>query len=322
MKRFIKSILLFIPFIIAMYILLVCIWGEWGPGEVEKNLNYRIGSYGHTYSRLQEVKRTKNIDILFLGSSLSYRGFDVRIFKNAGHNTFNLGSSAQTPIQTEALLERYLDELNPKTIIYEVYPAFFSSDGIESSLDIIGNDQTDLESFKMALKLNHIEVYNTLAYGFYRDIFDKNSTYNEKTRKKNDTYIDGGFVEKDLEFFEYIKYEKDTWEFNDEQFNSFKNILKLIEGRNIELILIQAPTTPSRYRSYTNNIEFDNRIKMYGDYFNFNEIVALDDSLHFYDPLHLNQNGVIVFNTKLIEVLFDEKFSTNAQAIGGSPSNN
>ena len=36
---------------------------------------------------------------------------------------------------------------------------------------------------------------------------------------------------------------------------------------------------------------------------NTDELISLNDSLHFYDSDHLNQNGVVIFNKKLIEVL-------------------
>ena len=45
-------------------------------------------------------------------------------------------------------------------------------------------------------------------------------------------------------------------------------------------------------------------MRSYGlQYYNFNEIIQLDDSLDFYDAHHLNQNGVNKFNAKLKEVL-------------------
>lgn len=286
-----------------MYSILICIWGDYTAKKYKKNLNYPLGFSGHLHTRLQDVKNTKNIDLLFLGSSHAYRGFDTRIFKNAGINAFNLGSSSQTPIQSEVLLKRYLERLNPKTIIYEVDPSSFGADGIEPSLDIIANDKNDFKSIIMSLKQNHIKVYNTLIYGFYRDLFNKNSSYIEEIKKGADTYIKGGFVEKDFKYFKYMKYDKNKWKFNKKQFISFENTVNLIKDRNIKLILVQAPISSSLYNSYSNNTAFNNRMKIYGEYFNFNEILQLDDSLHFYDSHHLNQNGVILFNTKLIDIL-------------------
>ena len=83
------------------------------------------------------TRKIKNVDVLFLGSSHAYRGFDPRIFRKRGYSSFNLGSSAQTPSQTKVWLKRYLKHLNPKIVIYEVYPGTFSSDGIEASLDLV-----------------------------------------------------------------------------------------------------------------------------------------------------------------------------------------
>jgi hypothetical protein len=305
--------LLFIPFSIVVYLLLIICWGNYIPDEYKKNLNYEIGSYGHMYSRLQNIKDVNDVDILFLGSSHAYRGFDPRIFKQYGLNTFNLGSSSQTPIQTEILLRRYLDEINPKLIIYEVYPATFLSDGVESSLDIIANDRNDFESIKMALIQNHIKVYNTLIYGFYRDFFKKNINFKEEVVIGDDTYIEGGFVEKKLQYFEPTEFDKEAWHFNDQQLKSFEKALLLIKERNIPFILVQAPITQAKYQSITNNSEFDDKIKKYGVYYNFNELIELNDELHFYNSHHLNQIGVQIFNTKLIEMLFEGTEDTNAQ---------
>jgi hypothetical protein len=302
MFKFLKTLIKFIPFAFIIYAIFISLWGEFMPELLKKNLKYNIAAAGHTFSRLKEAKEIENVDILFIGSSHTYRGFDNRIFQKAGLKTFNLGSSSQTPIQTLALLNRYLDRLNPKTIIFEVYPITFTIDGVESSLDIIANDKNDFESIKMAFKQNHIKVYNSLIYGFYRDIFGRNSSIQEAAQKIDDKYISGGYVETKIKCFKHKDYKKQSWNFKDAQFKSFQSIIENIKARKIKLILVQAPITQDLYNSYTNNIDFDNRMKTYGDYYNFNNIVALDDSLHFYDSNHLNQNGVDIFNKKLIEV--------------------
>lgn len=292
----------------VMYLLLLILWGNYAPKLIITNLNYRIGSYGHMYSRLQNIKDFKDLDILFLGSSHAYRGFDTRIFEQYGLNTFNLGSSSQTPIQTEFLLKKYLNILNPKLIIYEVYPGSFGSDGVESSLDIIANEKIDNETIKMVFKQNHLKLYNTLIYDFYRELFKKNIGFKEEVIKHDDTYIKGGFVEKQLRYFKYMDYKKENkWIFNEQQFNVFENILLLLKNRNIPFVLVQAPITQSKYQSYANNSVFNEKIKDYGIYFNFNEILQLDDKLNFYDSHHLNQSGVNIFNTILIDILLGIK---------------
>lgn len=303
MKHFLKSVLFFIPFLIIAYTILIFVWGRFAPNIIKQNINYRIGSHGHMYSRLKEINTSSDIDILFLGSSHAYRGFDTRIFREQGLKGFNLGSSAQTPIQTRALLNKYLDLLNPRIIIYEVYPVTFSIDGVESSIDIIANDKNDFHSIKMALDLNHIIVYNTIIYGIIRDALNLNTSFIEQKKKDNDTYISGGYVEKDFSYYKYVDYQKKEWDLNKDQFIAFDEVLSIIKERNIHLILVNAPITSSLYNSYTNNNTFDNIMNGYGDYYNFNTILSLNDSLHFYDTDHLNQNGVQIFNDKLIEII-------------------
>ncbi len=303
MKYFIKSILYFIPFLAIIYALLLFVWADFVPKLFKPNLNFEMGSYGHLHSRLRELRNFSELDILFLGSSHAYRGFDTRLFKANGLKVFNLGSKSQTPIQTGLLLNRYLDQLQPKVIIYEVYPATFCMDGVESALDIIANDQNDFNSLKMALNINHVKVYNTLFYGYLRDVFNLNADFVEPVQKVNDKYISGGYVEKKMSFFNHISYPTQQWEFNEEQFVDFKKIIALCKEKKIKLILVNAPITPNLYKSYYNNNIFDSTMSAHGKYYNFNTILSLNDSLHFSDYHHLNQNGVEIFNKKLIEIL-------------------
>jgi hypothetical protein len=303
MVTFIKKTIRFTFFTVVFYVVLLFVWGKYAPSIFKTNLNYKIGGPGHTFSRLKEIKKIKDIDILFLGSSHAYRGFDTRIFKAKGISSFNLGSSAQTPIETKLLLRRYLNQINPKMIVYEVDPLEFSSDGVESSLDIIANDINDNYSLKMAFELNNIKVYNTLIFSFINQFFDLNTSFLEKKVKGEDTYMSGGYVEKKIRFYKTDYFKEQKWDFNEKQFNSFNEIIHIMKEKQIEFVLVNAPMTAALYNSYKNNNVFDYYMRKYPNYYNFNQILQLNDSLHFYDSNHLNQNGVRLFNQKLIEIL-------------------
>ncbi len=303
MKKFILNIFRFTVFAISFYLIALFIWGRYAPRMLKSNINYNIGFYGYLYSRLSEVKNQKDLDILFLGSSHAYRGFDTRIFSKYKYKTFNLGSSSQTPIQTKVLLNRYLDSLNPKMVIYEVYPETFIIDGVESSLDLISNDNNDFYSFEMALKINNIKTYNTFIYSLIHNFFNLNKSFAEPVIKEDDKYIPGGFVEQEIGFFQPIPFEKKEIIFCDYQLEAFSEIVQMLKNRNIELILVYAPIPKVNYNSYINNGYFDSLMMKYSKYYNFNKIMALNDSLHFQDSHHLNQNGVELFNEKLIEIL-------------------
>jgi hypothetical protein len=312
MKRFIKSLSLFIPFSIGIYLVLIAVWGNYAPYPLKRNLNFPF-STGYMCSRMKDIKNVKDVDILFLGSSHTYSSFDPRLFKQYGLNTFSLGSSAQTYMQAELLLKRYLDQLNPKLIVYDVFPEVFELDGVESAIDLIVNDRNDLESIKMALTLNHLKVYNALIYGLYRDFFIKEVDCSEELSIVGQTYIEGGFVETELLLYEPVEFPERRWALKEEQFEYFERTLLLIEERNIPVIFVQTPSTRSFYTSISNNREFDDRMRTYGVYYNFNEFLELDDELHFYDEDHLNQDGVNIFSEKLIEILFENEEFLNAQ---------
>lgn len=306
MKKFISNSLKFTLFAFIFYVSsLFVLGGRFVPSVFKPNLNYRIGSFGHLFSRLNEVNTVGDVDILFLGSSHAYRGFDPRIFLEHGYKTFNLGSSSQTPIQTKVLLQRYLSVLNPETIIFEVYPVTLSLDGVESAVDLIANDKNDQLSLNMALEINNLKTYNTLIYGFTREVLGLNNTFTEPIIKGNDTYISGGFVEKELSFYRPEFFKEQAVLLNEHQLESFSEVVQMIKNQNIELILVYAPITRALYASYQNTHIFDSIMSSYARYYNFNELITFDDSLHFYDSHHLNQNGVKLFNKALIEVLDD-----------------
>lgn len=262
------------------------------------------GAYGHLYSRIQELKGAKNIDILFLGSSHTYRSFDTRIFDSAGLKSFNLGSSSQTPIETHLLVNKYLTNINPAIVMYEVNPVTFANDGVESSLDLISNDNISIATVKMAVDIKNIKTFNTLIYGIYRQAFKLDKNFQENPVKDKDKYIKGGFVEREMEYFHHKKYNAEKVEIKKDQLRSFDETLKYVHRKGIKIILVQSPITSGLYNSYTNNDKFDSIIKSRKfAYLNFNKLLNLDDSLHFYDSHHLNQEGVKIFNSKLIQII-------------------
>jgi hypothetical protein len=307
MKKFITSTLLFLIIPILTYIIFICLQGDYSLNVLKKDIYYYpLGTYGHTYTRLNEAKQVKNVDVLFLGSSHAYRGFDTRIFKNAGYKTFNLGTTAQTPIETRVLLKRYIKDFNPKLIVFEVFQETFTKDGVESSLDILANDKNDINSVKMAFCLNSKLTYNSLIYSFYRQILKKNICKEERNRGF-DHYIDGGFVEKDIMYFkDSVQYYTQAWIWNEEQFDVFEEILSDLKEKNIKTIIVQLPINKVLYDSYTNNYYFDSIMQKYGNYYNYNTLIELDDSLHFFDDDHMNQLGVSIFNNEFIEILNKE----------------
>mgnify|MGYP003334488777 CR=1 FL=1 len=147
MKRFINRLLVFLAVVILAYPIVVILADQIIPHSWKCNLRYKSKSI--IQYKLEDLKDEQDLDILFIGSFHCYRGFDTRIFKEEGFRAFNLGSSSQTPKETHLLLNKYLPQLKPKLIIYEVFPTCFELDGLEASLNMISAEPMDAEFIPM-----------------------------------------------------------------------------------------------------------------------------------------------------------------------------
>lgn len=291
-------------------IVVVCVGGELLPKKCSRHfVRYKRCGSGHLFSRLEEVRQVKDVDILFVGTSHCYRGFDTRIFGRAGYSAFNLGSSIQTALQTELLLERYLDSISPKRVIFEINPNIFSSDGAESAADVISNDYIDWRTVRMACKVNRYRIYNTLVFGLYRQYTGIGKELRQSAVFQQDRYIPGGYVEsKRFENKAAKPIEKKKYTFRDNQLDAFEKVLAMFRERKIPYVLVQAPITKAMYASKTNNDEIDSFLRQRGRYYNFNHLLRMDDRYDFFDNDHLSQKGVGKFNRELIAVLRRDGF--------------
>ncbi|MES2847635.1 MAG: hypothetical protein V4685_01155 [Bacteroidota bacterium] len=334
MKKFLQHIIFFFVFTAVLYLTGLFLCGHFLPADFRKNLKYLVGGPGYTYTRLHEVQNYKNVDVLFLGSSHSGRGFDPRIFKEAGYSSFNLATNAQTPLQAEMLMNRYIDSLNPKTVVFEVYPYTFSSDGVESAVDILANDKIDKHAAYMALWLKNLKTYNTLLYGYLQKLFSIETKITEKSsfklKYKNFTdsisYVPGGFnyinrqwaspslkeqLDKAHMLFEkgvmanvsIVQDADGKWSPRSNQLASFERILKTLAERKIRVVLVQAPIDSRFYKMIRCNKEIDVYFSCKGDYYNFNDLIHFDNTNDFTDYDHLSEVGVRKMNEAIIKKL-------------------
>lgn len=295
MKRFRSQIVLFSLMVIIGYP--IVIYTLHISGARVTNLDKNILKKGHLKYTLSEVDSTKNRNVLFLGSSHSYRGFDPRAFSREGISSFNLGSSAQTPKQTRIIVSEYLEKLSPDLIIIEVSPLYFCYVGQESTLDFIRN--TPSFSLKIKFLWEGLDVFNFNSFL----VSEINSLVNDDVAAsiltKEDQYIKGGFVEKKIRFNSPHKYKaSDQAEVLEEQFNCFEGLINEIEEMGLKYLLVQSPVTKQFYNNY-NQGQFQQKLSKY-KYVDYNGLLDLNDSLDFYDAHHLNQFGVEKFNRLLI----------------------
>ena len=259
-----------------------------------------MGCYGHTFTRMQDAQKTKNVDVLIVGSSHAYRGIDPRILERDGITAFNLGSSAQTPINTKVLLHQYLEQINPKLVVYEAYAGTMNIDGVESSLDILSNNKIDINSIEMANEVHNLLAYNTLIFSGFRQTFGLNRKFKEEISQGGDTYVSlTGFVETKFRKNIFDKENFSNWDLRENQKEELINNIKFIKSKGIEVYIVQAPITNDLYKSISNHNEVDQFLDKLGNYKNYQNLIELRDSTDFFDNNHLNQIGVEKFNRLL-----------------------
>ena len=304
MQKYLFKSFGFLLFAFGIYIIFVICIGEFGDEKFKKNLAYKRGGAGHTYSRLRDAEKISNVDLLIFGTSLAFKGYDTRIFEENGIRAFNLGTAGETPIQTEFMVKRYAKDINPNLVIYEINPEWFTTNRIESAVDIVSNlPNIDLGVLKMVLRVNNIKLYNNLIYSTYRANLLNDNDYYEPAKEYGEVYVPkGGFVENRMMYYSPEEIEPTKLLFKSEQVKAFERTVNYLKKNKINYILVMPPLSENRYRSFLNIGEINKYFADKGVYKNFNSL-SLIDSLHFGDSRHLNQDGVVIFNKEVIHYL-------------------
>lgn len=274
-----------------------------------------------TEIKFNEIDEYKDIDILFVGSSHSSRSFDPRIFSQHNLKTFNIGTLSQTCMQSWFIIDRYIDSLNPKCVIIDLYPDLMNTYGEESAIDFINSDfDHDLAAWewtklKMAMCTKNTNVINEWIYrAFRRHILhhknQRQTFIGNEIHICHNKYIRSGFVEKDMKYYDLKPdYRIDTTcRCNAMQMMFLNKTVELLKKRDINYLLVEAPVPSVLYKSYDNHEQYSAKISEYGTFIDYNTRITLNDSLDFYDSHHLNQNGVVKYDSLLIRDLYELEY--------------
>lgn len=276
------------------------LWLLGGTGYL-RNVTYRLGHDDHLHTKVLEAGQIHDIDVLFLGSSHAYRTFDTRIYASRGIRAFNLGSSNQTPIQTEVLLHRLLDTLNPRLVVFEVHPDIMAHDGVEAAIYQLCNVPPSWDMVPMALRTRNMRVLATAAYALPHNLCSREFRCFVEPQG---LYVSGGFVEHEPACYSPQPIAETVIHPLARQQRALERCIRYISNRGIPVLLLEVPDTRVMMQAYTNLADFQKDMSSYGT-FRFMPLESLDDSLHFYDREHLNQTGVELYNSYLCDSLLE-----------------
>ncbi|MBR1784992.1 MAG: hypothetical protein IJ760_06110 [Bacteroidales bacterium] len=308
MRKFVIHTALFLAVAAAAVTLLTWLLG--GTGLLA-NVTYRLGHQDFTYSRSHEADTAGPVDVLFAGSSHCYRSFDPRIFAAEGLRCFNLGSSNQTPQQTEALLHRYLRRLEPRLVVIEVHPDIIEYDGVEATLGWLCNAPPSAHNLPLLLRQPNARTFCTAIYATLHNA--TSAEYRNYSDPPEDVhgnrYVAGGYVERDTERWQPQTFASDTIRPLPMQLRALRRTVGYLRRKGVDYMLVTTPDTRALTESLTNLAAFDSLMATFGPHHRLDGD-CLDDTLHFYDEGHLNQEGVAIID-KQMTALINEHLGTD-----------
>lgn len=278
------------------------------------NFYSTAGGYGQLLLRMREVQETEDVDIVFIGSSHAYRGFDPREFKQAGVTSFNLGSTSQTPFNSYYLLRDYLPALDPELVVMDLYWNMLVQDGLESTIDIVSNAQHKNGVIDMVVDSKNAEAANSLLVNAIQRLHTPLHEV-EQVNDQVDVYVPGGFTQTLFKKNTVTKKQLENlapmeFEFAEVQREYIHKIIRLCKKHDIQLVFVVTPVTHYYRNKLLNYPEYFSAISAIAEKhqiplidYNQRKDLELNALKEFYDEDHLTQPGVKKFNKVFINDL-------------------
>lgn len=282
---------------------------------------------------------TKDVELIFLGSSHSYCTFDPEYFDtNLGLYSYQLGTPLQTPDTSYYILKEVLQGSNPKkpkAVVFEIYWGILSNrfelKQADMFLEAVKNESLKNEYIKNVFPFNEkIKYkfkpirYNQDAMAYYNkkltEFVEKHRTKKTvENRNYKEYYKDRGFLYTERimpkeEYFETNQFRNidgKQWEIDKFQKSYILNLKKLCDKNGIDLYFVTAPVANISMEYIKNYDIIHNKVKQlaidlnvpYIDYniINKNENLLQNDD--FYDDAHLNNKGALIIQHHFINWL-------------------
>ncbi|MBM3447853.1 MAG: hypothetical protein FJX90_01955 [Bacteroidetes bacterium] len=234
-------------------------------------------------------------NVVVLGSSHAYRGYDPRIFEREGLSLFNAGTSAQNAKGSLVLYNEYLKDRGD-VFILDVYDPVFELEGTESNMRLIQNVPTNEAALALVQQEWEMYTLNALAVRL--------ASLHPPDESPNADYVKNGFCEKKGILFAVDPLNDSVFDANEEMFVAFETMIKQmqVDGKRVVLCSHPLPASAGLHSYHDKFLErFTPFIQRYGltyiDLTYYTEGFGLNE---FADFSHLNQQGVELYNRLLL----------------------
>lgn len=273
-------------------------------------LIYRTSDYyqwkgGVAFTKFQEWDPSGHWDAIVIGSSHAYRGYDPREFAKRGYSMFNLGSTAQTPLSTYAILDHYVTSERTGLVIIDLYETGFAQDGFESVCDLTQNMSSNAAAAELALSFGDPRAMNLFTLRMMNT--------NGPAMYVDPDYKGAGFaVQPDSVHRTFSRDLDHPLRINERQLRYFVKCLDLCEERGLRVVLASHYyphySDSVRHAAFGTTIQgilnerhpsAQGRIRWFDMAYGH----TASDADHFSDRTHLNEAGARLFTDQLLDSL-------------------
>jgi len=296
-------------------------------GILERDVDKRGYAFDkYRWEEFYALPKGDSLDILFLGSSHAYRGFDPALIDSLwGIWSFNLGSSGQTPLTSLHVLRNAVQHQQPKKVVMELYfHTFMEVDQLNNG----GNNWLQMQSSpaKWQFLWQAFNLYEMTALTVFPVLRRKNAVpYVLRKYLRGDDHLDHagqyegkGYVSRveqisaaqlqRHDMYDDLKLEGEWVLVKHEQ--ALREIAEFCQTKGIKLQFISSPmpqTTvqkikdQARINQYIQDLTAELKALYRNDI--DNPDLNLVDTQHFFDNNHLNAEGVEKWNKQLYDFL-------------------
>lgn len=289
MKKFIKYIVLLLFIVVAQLYFFDSLF----------NQIYEKGIVRDKIKWMRSMEFNDTIDYVLLGSSRCIYHLEPKILDaKSGLKGFNFGYPSSGPFEIKLMLKELLKKAKVKTIYIQV--DHYYNQKIPDELGLVSwmpymNDEVYEEFKPYGLKFSFLKYIPFYKYQVFDPQIGVRNAFLTLIRKEADFTKRNGFTALSGE---KMGDSSDTFAIFDEENQIFKDIIRICEKSNIELVFYTSPV----YKSTTNY----SVIKKYlPKYYDLSESIA--DKKLFKDATHLNGKGAEVFT----EIFYDKVFKNH-----------
>lgn len=253
---------------------------------------------GPSWKKMRDFPEGESFDLIFIGSSHAYRGYDPANFSQAGIKSFNLGTSNQHQMASYSIARQYIKPGTCKMVLIDIYDRVFASDGYESMSDMVINSEHDTQAWDVALRMKDIRAANMLLFRYFNKLSPPLNT---------DTLdIRNGYQALEKQLSMPGKPKNYRYVSNPTQVKYLEKLIVYLQKQGIRVIMASHPLptvyVPSDHDVFRRDIEvLMNRYKV--PYFDYTDYKPIGGMWYFADESHLNQRGVNTYNATLIRQL-------------------